>query len=88
MAIFDRFSDWFERWLVACDQFLGMWIRGWLYVWFNIGGLPSADETISAWIGRSAIAGEPWALRAEKIIDGIMLAPGHCREAVSRDGSD
>lgn len=87
IAIFDRFANWFDTFLVACDQFLAVWIRGWIYVWFN-GEKPSADETISAWIGRSAIAGKPWALRAEKIIDGIMLAPGHCREAVLRDGRD
>ena len=84
---FDRFSDWFDTFLTACDQFAAVWIRGWLYVWFN-AEKPSADETISAWVGRNAIAGRPWALLAEKIIDAIMITPGHCRRAVERDRMD
>lgn len=85
--VFNRFSLWLDRFLVGLDQLFAVWFRGWFYVWGG-GELPSADETLSAWVGRSAVAGKPWALRAEKIIDKIMLAPGHCRRAVERDGQD
>lgn len=84
----DRFFAWVERFIIACDKFVAVWLRGWGFVWFNWGELPSTDESISGWVGRSAIAGEKWALVAEKVIDAIMLAPGHCREAVQHDKAD
>jgi hypothetical protein len=85
--IFDRFSNWFGSFFDAIDQLLAVWIRGWSYVWFGIGELPSADETISAWVGRNAIAGNRIALIAEKFIDFLMGA-GHCRGAIARDDND
>jgi hypothetical protein len=88
MMIFDRFSNWFERLFTCLDQLLAVWLRGWFYVWLGWGELPSADETLSAFVGRHAIMGQPWALRAENIIDAMMLAKGHCREAVQRDKND
>lgn len=87
-AIFDRLSNWLGRMFVCCDQMVAVWLRGWAYVWFGLGELPSADETLSAFIGRSAIAGKPWALKAEKLIDFLMTQPGHCRRAVERDDDD
>ena len=87
-AIFDRFSNWIGRLFIALDQLFAVWVRGWAYVWFGSGELPSADETLSAFIGRMAIAGHKWALRAEKIIDFLMTQPGHCRRAVARDDDD
>ena len=87
-AIFDRFSNWIGRLFTGLDQLAAVWIRGFSYVWFGIGELPSADETISAWVGRNAIAGNRIALIAERVIDFLMTQPGHCRRAVSRDGQD
>lgn len=86
-AIFSRLSLWFGRMFMTLDQALCVWIRGWGYVYFG-GELPSADETISAWVGRNAIAGKRWALRAEKFIDALMTQEGHCRRAVERDDDD
>lgn len=87
-AIFNRFSNWFGRMFNAADQLAAVWLRGWAYVWFGIGELPSADETISAWVGRNAIAGNRHALIAEKVIDFLMTQKGHCRRAVARDDDD
>jgi hypothetical protein len=87
-AIFDRFSNWAGRMFDSADQLLCVWIRGWSFVWFGIGELPSADETISAWVGRNAIAGNRAALVAEKVIDFLMMQPGHCRAAIARDDND
>lgn len=87
-AIFSRFSDWFGRMFVAVDQLFCVWLRGWFFVWFGMGGLPSADETLSAFVGRMAILNHPWALRAERVIDFLMTQKGHCRQAIGRDDDD
>jgi hypothetical protein len=86
-AIFDRFSNWLGAMLTCLDQLAAVWLRGFGYVWFG-GELPSADETISAWVGRNAIAGNRAALIAEKVIDFLMTQPGHCRRAIARDDED
>lgn len=87
-AIFSRLADWSLRMFATLDQALCVWIRGFGYVWFGIGELPSADETISAWVGRNAIAGNKAALIAEKVIDFVMTQKGHCRAAIARDDLD
>jgi hypothetical protein len=74
--------------LVCVDQLAACWLRGWFYVWLGMGELPSADETMSAFVGRNAIAGRPWALVAEKVIDFVMRQPGHCRAAIGHDDQD
>jgi hypothetical protein len=87
-AIFDRFSNWIGRLATSADQLFCVWVRGWGFVWFGIGDLPSADETLSAFVGKQAIAGKKWALIAEKVIDFLMTQKGHCRRAIARDGQD
>lgn len=86
--IFNRFANWFERMLICLDQLFACWLRGWFFVWFNKGELPSADETLSAFVGRYAEAGQRWAIIAEKVIDFLMQNPSHCRRAIQRDDSD
>jgi hypothetical protein len=66
--------------LICLDQFCGCWLRGWDYVWFG-GECPNADETISSWVGRNAVEGEPWALVAERFIDALF-GSGHCRRNI------
>jgi hypothetical protein len=85
---FDRFVNWLGRMFIALDQLFSVWARGWLYVWLGKGGLPSADETLSSFVGRMAIAGHRTALIAEKAIDSLMGRPGHCRRAIVRDFKD
>jgi hypothetical protein len=75
-----RLKAWGRQMLIGIDQLLGCWLRGWFFVWGR-GECPSADETISSWVGRKAIAGKHWALVAEKLIDRIMGA-GHCRRSI------
>jgi hypothetical protein len=77
-----RLFLWVVDGLVCIDQFIGWWLRGWGYVWFNTER-PNPDETISSWVGRNAVAGHMWALIAEVIIDTIFFwNPDHCRKAV------
>jgi hypothetical protein len=85
--VIKRLGAWTLRMLIAIDQLIGCWLKGWCYVWIG-GELPSADETLSAWVGRKAVEGKRWALIAEKIIDKIMLHPGHCRLAIENDDRD
>jgi hypothetical protein len=87
-AAFDRFANWLTQMFKAVDQLFAVWIRGFFFVWLNMGELPSADETLSAFVGRMAILNHRWALRAEKIIDFLMTQPGHCRRAIERDDDD
>jgi hypothetical protein len=72
--------------LICIDQLVGCWLRGWYYVWIG-GDCPSADETISAFVGRNAIAGKKWALYSEQLIDSLFYR-GHCRHAVITDDHD
>lgn len=83
-----RLLAWTGRMLVCADQLLACWLRGWFYVWLGRGELPSADETLSAFVGRHAIAGKRWALVAERVIDAVMTQRGHCRAAIARDDED
>ena len=71
---------------ICCDQLLGCWLRGWYYVWLG-GEAPSADETISAWVGKRSVEGKRWAKIAEKVIDWIF-SPGHCYRAIATDDLD
>jgi len=52
---------------------------------FGLADRPTGHETISAYIGRAAFNGMPWALRAARIIDrGASLLgsdPGHCNRS-------
>lgn len=87
IGVFDRFATWVQVMFVACDQWLACWIRGFVFVWLG-GEKPSADETLSAWVGRCAIAGYRAGRIAEKVIDFVMTQPGHCRRAIARDDLD
>lgn len=83
-----RLRGWLWQWLIAVDQLAHVWCAGWLYVWLGRGECPSADETISSRVGRSAVAGAGWALKAERVIDWLAEqlgdAPGHCRRHIEK----
>jgi hypothetical protein len=70
--------------LIAIDQVACVTFRGLGYVWCG-GEMPNADETISGWVGRRAIAGKHWALIAERVIDFPFSPAGHCRRAAEHD---
>ncbi len=72
--------------LVSIDQLAQVLIVG----AFHIAGLvtvcPSADETISSYVGRGEMRGARWALILAPAIDRLFIllgeAPGHCRRNV------
>jgi hypothetical protein len=81
-----RLGIWTLRMLICLDQLLGCWLRGWWYVWIG-GDPPSADETISHWIGQAADDGKPWAVVAQQLVDALLGA-GHCQRAIAHDDRD
>ena len=87
MEWFDRLDECFGAWWTSFDQLCCVTIRTPFYIVMGWGGKPSADQTISAFVGINAIAGMAWALAAEKAINFIM-GDGHCRGAIARDGKD
>ena len=78
-AVKARFSAWSHQFLISLDRVAACWLRGWWFVWVG-GELPMADETISRFVGRNAIAGQAWALVAERVVDAVM-GKGHCRNS-------
>lgn len=64
--------------LIAWDQWLNCLLAG-----------NNPDETISSAVGRKAIRGVRWALRAERVINWIFAAlgdgPNHCRRMIEWD---
>lgn len=84
-AFLGRLRGWTLQMLISLDQLGHVWCAGWFYVWLGRGACPNADETISSWVGRRAIAGKGWALIAEKIINAAFLLVGqrdHCRRHI------
>lgn len=72
--------------LVSIDQFAQVLVVGVAYVIGLTSVCPSADETISSYVGRGEIRGERWAIIAALLIDRLFIAlgegPGHCRRNV------
>lgn len=81
-AFFDRMFSWAFAMMMALDQLVACWVRGWVFVWLK-GAEPDPDETLSSWIGRSSLAGYRAARVAEAVIDFFMGA-GHCRDAIGK----
>ena len=81
-----RGREWLHLVAVAFDAWAQTVIFGFAYV-LDLGPRPIASDTISAVVGRNAIAQRRWALIAEVIIDWIFErlgeAPGHCRREAS-----
>jgi len=86
LAWFSRLSDCFLVLWVCLDQFFCVAVRSPFYI-VRGGEKPSADETLSAYVGRQAILNERWALIIEKLIDAV-LGKGHCRAAIGHDDND
>jgi hypothetical protein len=82
VAVIDRLFTWIGLMLDAADQFLGCWLRGWFFVWFN-GEQPDPDETISSWVGRAQRDGKRWGRIAAAVIDTVM-GQGHCLKAIGK----
>jgi len=65
--------------ILVIDELGQVFIRSPIYIvtGYNI---PSAHETISAWVGSSAFKGYAWAIEAAKLLDAIF-GKGHCERA-------
>lgn len=62
-----------------------LWIAA-LYL-VGLADRPTGRQLISAYVGRAAINGWRWALRAEKVVNWIMQpfdGPDHCRRCALR----
>lgn len=72
--------------LVSIDQFAQVVIVGAAYLAHLTDTCPSADETISSYVGRADLRGAGWARVAAIVIDRLFIllgeAPGHCRRNV------
>jgi hypothetical protein len=72
----------------ALSQVLNVALQGGLFIVGVLPAPPDPDETFSAVVGRSAIAGQRWALAAEWGLDRLFWFVegrrlGHCRRAAA-----
>jgi hypothetical protein len=65
--------------VIALDELAQVFIRSPIYIVTGYN-LPSAHETISAWVGASAALGRPWAIETARLLDDIF-GKGHCARA-------
>ena len=81
-----RLRDLAQQLLVSVDQLAQVVIVGVLYVLHLTDACPSADETISSYVGRGELRGERWARILAPAIDRLFILlgeePGHCRRNV------
>lgn len=72
--------------LVSIDQLGQVLIVGVFYVAGLTSACPSADETISSYVGRGELRGARWAQLLGPVIDRLFVLlgeePGHCRRNV------
>lgn len=68
--------------LVSIDQLAQVAIVGVAYLLRLTDTCPSADETISSYVGRGQLRGARWAAVVAPAIDSLFVllgeAPGHC----------
>jgi hypothetical protein len=86
VAVIRRLGLWLITVAICLDQLGQVLIRGPKFVLFD-GARPSADETISDWVGQCADAGLPLARLTQKLIDAV-LGSGHCQRAIGDDDRD
>lgn len=81
-----RFIRWMKQIAVSLDQFLQTLIVGIFYWWGWTDTCPSADETISSYVGRGARRRKWWALILAPAIDGLFRLLGedwgHCERNI------
>ena len=85
MIVVRRIGAFALQLVLVLDELVQVFIRGPIYL-LTGHNLPSAHETISAWIGVSAALGKPWAVEAARLIDSIF-GPGHCARAAVYEAS-
>ncbi len=85
MTLLNRLAAVALQCLIALDELVQVAIRSPIYL-VTGHNLPSAHETISAWVGMSAALGKGWAIEAQKLIDAIF-GQGHCARAANHEAS-
>lgn len=84
--MFRRSLEVLRQLMVSIDQLAQVVIVGLLFVIGLTSACPSADETISSYVGRGQLRGAWWARILAPAIDGLFVllgeAPGHCRRNV------
>lgn len=82
----DRVGAVVRQLLVSIDQFAQVVFVGVAYIVGVAGTCPSADETISSYVGRGEQRGARWAQIAAAVIDELFVLlgeePGHCARNV------
>lgn len=72
--------------LVSVDQFAQVLLVGAAFIVGLTSTCPSADETISSYVGRAELRGALWGKAAAAVIDRLFILlgeePGHCRRNV------
>ncbi|MFS0771028.1 hypothetical protein [Sphingomonas sp. 1P08PE] len=81
-----RLREWLQQILVSIDQLVKVLVIDFAYVLHLTDDKPSADETISSYVGRGELRGDRWALILAPMIDRLFIllgeAPGHCQRNV------
>lgn len=85
-GLLDRLGAVTRQLLVSIDQLAQVAIVGALFIIGVTGICPSADETISSYVGRGQMRGARWARIIAPVIDRLFMLlgeePGHCRRNV------
>ena len=79
MILLRRLFAWLVALIVWLDEGLSIVVRGPIYLMTGYN-MPSAHETISAWVGECARLGQPWAIDAARVLDAV-LGKKHCANA-------
>jgi len=81
-----RLAEVARQLLVSLDQLAQVVLVGIAYALHLTDVCPSADETISSYVGRGEMRGAWWARLIAPAIDGLFVLlgeePGHCRRNV------
>lgn len=81
-----RLGRWLLTIAICLDQLAQVIVRGPKFVLLN-GPKPSADQTVSDWVGQSAKAGLRAGIIAQAAIDALF-GKGHCQRAIGDDDKD
>ena len=81
-----RLAEVARQLLVSLDQFAQVALVGIAYALHLTDVCPSADETISSYVGRGEMRGAWWAMVLAPAIDALFVLfgeqPGHCQRNV------
>ena len=87
MTVLKRLREVVKQILVSIDSDVQVIVVGALYLAHIVGTCPTADETISSYVGRGQRRDVWWARALAPAIDALFVvlgeAPGHCQRNVA-----